>query len=64
MMLFLPSRLGRTSTMPPRDKPEASRRLMGKVRRPALETVIVSKSFTVYGFLESGELSTGKMAGG
>jgi len=45
-MLFLPSRMGRTSTMPPRDKPEASRRLMCKVPWAALETVIVSKTFT------------------
>jgi hypothetical protein len=32
--------------MPPRDKPEASRRLMCKVPWAALETVIVSKTFT------------------
>jgi len=30
-MLFLPSRMGRTSTMPPPDKPEASRHHLGSV---------------------------------
>src|SRR5438552_13859739 len=31
MMLFLLSRIGRTSTTPPRDKPEASRHHLGSV---------------------------------
>jgi hypothetical protein len=59
-MLFLPSRMGRTSTIPPRDKPEESRHHLGRVPRPALETVIVSKSFTFYGFLKSGNCQPGK----
>jgi hypothetical protein len=46
-ILFWPSRMGRTSTIPPRDKPETSRHHLGKVLWPTLETVIVSKSFTL-----------------
>jgi hypothetical protein len=48
-MLFLPSRMGRTSTAPPRDKPEASRHHFGSVARPTVETVTLSKSFMFYG---------------
>src|SRR6266478_3763696 len=44
-MLFLPSRMGRTSTTPPSDSPETSRHHLGSVLRPTLETVIVSKFF-------------------
>ncbi len=47
MMLFWPSRNGRTSTTPPFDKPEASRHHLGRVLCPTLETVTVSKSFTL-----------------
>jgi hypothetical protein len=44
-MLFLPSRIGRTSTSPPLAKPEASRHHLGSVLCPTFETVMVSKSF-------------------
>jgi hypothetical protein len=44
-MLFLPSRMGRTSTNPPLDKPEASRHHLGSVLCPTFEMVMVSKFF-------------------
>src|SRR5688572_30375664 len=44
-MLFLPSRMGRTSTTPPSDNPEASRHHFGRVLCPTFETVSVSSSF-------------------
>jgi hypothetical protein len=40
-MLFLPSRMCRTSTIPPRDKPETSRHHFSNVHCPTLETVMV-----------------------
>ena len=41
-MLFLPSRIGRTSTTPPSDNPEASRHHFGSVHYPTFETVMVN----------------------
>jgi hypothetical protein len=45
-MLFFPSRIGRTSTTPPFESPDASRHHFGSVLCPTLETVKVSKFFT------------------